>query len=119
MIEGITILNETLKFTKNIVALVILLFFVGLILIIACILNTGVIVAKGIKSPAGIVWCSILTVGILSIVASIIIENVLVPSVPYYEVTISNDVDLVEFLDNYEIIGKRGEIYTIKPIEKE
>lgn len=118
MIEGITILNETLKFTKNIGGLIILLFIVGLILIVINISSTGVIVAKGIKSPVGIIWCSILTVGILSIVASIIIRNVLVPSVPYYEVTISDDVDLVEFLDNYEIIGKRGEIYTIKPIEK-
>lgn len=35
-----------------------------------------------------------------------------------YEITISNEVNLNEFLDNFEIIDRRGEIYVVKPLDK-
>lgn len=33
-----------------------------------------------------------------------------------YKVTISEDVKLVEFLEQYEILGTEGEIYTIREV---
>ena len=36
-----------------------------------------------------------------------------------YKVTVDESVSFVEFVDNYEIISRDGEIFTVEPIDKE
>jgi len=36
------------------------------------------------------------------------------PQTQIYEVTLSNKISYVEFVDKYEVISQRGKIYTIK-----
>jgi hypothetical protein len=41
------------------------------------------------------------------------------PEYTRYKVTISEDVKLVEFLEQYEILDTEGEIYTIREVNEE
>lgn len=52
--------------------------------------------------------------GFLVIVVSICISAE--PEYTSYKVTISDDVKLVEFLEQYEILDTEGEIYTIREV---
>jgi L-asparagine transporter-like permease len=50
------------------------------------------------------------------IVVGIAVEVVTEPEHTRYKVTISDDVKLVEFLEQYEILDTEGEIYTIREV---
>lgn len=64
-----------------------------------------------------------LGVGIL--VLAISLEMIIIvifasePEHTQYKITISDDVNLVEFLEQYEIIDIEGEIYTIREVTEE
>lgn len=48
--------------------------------------------------------------------ASVAIKVIAEPKHTRYKVTISDDVKLIEFLEQYEILDTEGEIYTIREV---
>lgn len=114
MIDGVTILNEVWVKTTAVSYLGGIIASVGLVLLFFTIIivsNTEIITSMKL--------CVALLVASTSlIVAGVVIDITTVPKEIHYEVLISDDVSLTEFLDKYEIIDKRGEIYVVKPIEE-
>lgn len=111
MIEGITILNTTLvegglDIWGFIVAGIAILFF-GLVF--------GLAIWDGEIIPA--LLTTVLSVLLTSILLWVANKNV--PDVTQYEVTISEEVNLIEFNEKYEIVDQRGDIYIIQEKEGE
>ena len=109
MIEGVTILNTTLvegglDIWAFIVSGAAVLFF-GLVF--------GLAMWDGEIIPA--IFTAVLSTLLASILLWVVNKDV--PDVTQYEVTISEEVNLIEFNEKYEIIDQRGDIYVIQ--EKE
>ena len=70
------------------------------------------------ESDNGKFLISLLTVGFISILigtfGTIFLKT---PGDNIYEVIIDDSVSMTEFMDSYEILEKRGDIYIIKEIE--
>ncbi|MBO5967681.1 MAG: hypothetical protein J6S14_04180 [Clostridia bacterium] len=53
---------------------------------------------------------------LFALAAGIVSECTKEPDHTQYKVTISDDVNLIEFLEKYEILDTEGEIYTIREV---
>lgn len=108
MMEGITILSaRQLMEAQN---WTIVMVLVGIVVMFGSLILITKNIYFGIVSF--IIGCILSIVGMIS---NIIIDK---PTGKYeYKVTISDEVNLVEFNEKYEIINQEGLIYTIK--EKE
>ncbi len=112
MIEGITILNtianETFVLGWTPVGTVFLILTIIFTILVASVTLYKRDIALLGFGALGVIGLAILTIRVNQ-----------VPGEPYntYEVTIDDSVKMNEFLERYEIIEQRGEIYEIK--EKE
>lgn len=107
--EGITILNSEVimaphwgpiaMFIAGIVSIFFLLFLILLGFDSDGILNTLIFSA---------------CIALIGFISSFIIQ---VPYYTSYEVILEDSVSMNEFLDKYEILDQRGQIYTVKEIE--
>ena len=109
MLEGITVLNESVGYDFNKLFLLGLLFtviaFTFLLFILEC--ETG--------KQSTFCLLAMFSFAILSVLTF----NAATKEFTQYEVTIDESVNLKEFNKSYEIIEQRGEIYIIKEINIE
>lgn len=111
MIEGITILNTTLVEG----GLDIWAFIIAGVAVLCFSFVLGLGVWDGEAIPA--LLTAVLSVLLTSILLWVVNKNT--PDVTQYEVTISEEVNLIEFNEKYEIIDQRGDIYIIQEKEGE
>jgi hypothetical protein len=111
MIEGITILNTTLVEG----GLDVWAFIVTEVVVLLIGFGLGLAIWDGEPIPA------LITTVLTTLLTSILlwVANYDVPDVIQYEVTISEEVSLIEFNEKYEIIDQRGDIYVIQERESE
>lgn len=111
MIEGVTILNTTLVEG----GLDIWAFIIAGVAVLCFSFVSGLAIWDGEIIPA------IFTAVFSTLLASMLlwVANKDVPDVTQYEVTISEEVNLIEFNEKYEIIDQRGDIYIIQEKEGE
>ena len=115
MIDGVTVLSSEIIMTScaniNIVAGV----FIGLFILGSFSLLVGVLVDN-----LGVVLTGAIMVGcsfILFLIGIQIDVMTQVPDYTKYEVIIDDSVSMSEFMDTYEILEQRGQIYVIKETE--
>ena len=109
--EGITILTTRTEVFPHIGSFILLL--IGIIMVVA---SLGWLFHADTDEVKFLI--SFLTVGIISILIGMFGAIFLkTPGDTIYEVTIDDSVPMTEFMDSYEILEKRGNIYTIKEIE--
>lgn len=105
---GVEILNSfevPIEYTFNWVAA--LVFFIVMVIII-----TIVAIITGVDWRVGLIT-GFLTGIIFGIIVGCASQN---PSKyeTHYEVLLSDEITLTEFLEDYEIVGQEGKIYTIR-----
>lgn len=107
--EGITILNSEVIMAAHWGPIA--LFILGVV----SILFTLFLILLGFDSDT-ILNTLIISAGIalIGLISSFIIQ---VPEYTSYEVILEDSVSINEFLDRYEILDQRGQIYTVKEIE--
>lgn len=121
MLNGIEILNkvELMKTVNNIVAHT-FCFIIGIITALALLLAIVMFISNNVDMGAIMVVVGLVFVIIYLI--SYLIDSGLSKQVPTgeyeYQVTISNDVSMVEFNEKYEVIKVEGKIWTIREKEK-
>lgn len=116
--EGVEILNQTPVYSDTCITL-------GLLIpVIVCAIIGSIIALCYFKDGAGIFGALIgASVGLfIGWIATVIIGCTIYESENNidhieYQVTISDEVNLNDFMDKYEIVGQDGKIYTV--IEKE
>lgn len=105
MIDGITILNNVTISKFNpipwLCVLIGLLLFAFIIIYIKS--------DKFDKKDALIVWCAIFGIALILLVADIRFSKV-----DAIQCTIDDDVSINEVYDNYDVIDKQGEIWTLR-----
>ena len=107
MLNGIEVLNES--YVNKDFPLWILIFVIILLVI-------GVFCIFGIEMKTKLIGILSLTICLICLFCGIIIANK--PSnIKQYQVTISDDVSIVEFNERYDVIDVEGKIWTI--VEKE
>jgi hypothetical protein len=111
VIEGITILNTALVEG----GLNIWTFIVTEVVVLLISLLLGLAIWEGEIIPA--IFTAVLSTLLASILLWVADHDV--PDVTQYEVTISEEVNLIEFNEKYEIIDQRGDIYVIQERESE
>ena len=110
LMEGVKVLNEGI--CNDSIVLGIMLLVAGLLLFWLFIY--GVIIKPKSKGDIiGIIVIILLSINAL-IVGFLIIDN----APPQYKVTVSDDVSMNDFNDEYKIIQQEGRIYTIKERSK-
>ena len=103
MIDGITVLNNVIISDFNPVPwLIVLIGF----LLLACIIIY--IEPDGIKENCA-VWCGMFVIALLCLVADIRYSKV-----DAIQCTIEDNVSINEVYDNYDVIDKQGEIWTLR-----
>ena len=109
MLNGIEVLNES--YVNKEFPLWILIFVIILLVI-------GVFCIFGIEMKTKLIGILSLTICLICLLCGIIIANQ--PSdIKQYQVTISDDVSMVEFNEKYEVIDVEGKIWTIVENEGE
>ncbi len=113
MIDGITVLSQ-----NEIMSTPMRFWVIAIVGIIICMISIIVMISSNEKSITNIFFISSIVCIIIfaiSALCGVFIKN---GTGKYtYKVTISDEVNFVEFNNKYEIIDKEGLIYTIK--EKE
>ena len=116
MIDGVTILaTETIEVMHPILNTVgwlcIPAIFIGAVLfVIGCAIESSGCGFTGI----GIMIFSLIVV-LVSIPAS---DYITVPAYQKYEVILDDSVSMNEFMNTYEVLEQRGQIYVVKEIEE-
>ena len=109
MIDGITVLSTSELVTVNIGCFI-------FAIIGACVFGTGLFIFA--ESNDFVIGSIVGIIGVLMITFTIISGNLTKTTGEYeYKVTISDEVNFVEFNNKYEIVDQDGLIYTIR--EKE
>lgn len=109
MMPGIEVLN-TIEITKTPIYMWILLIVVGFSTV-AFVANCDVTEIKNFI---------ISMIGLVAIIGLGIAGMIITEPIGYkYEVLIDEEVNLVEFYENYEIVRQEGKIYTIKERDKD
>lgn len=107
MLNGIEVLNES-YINKD--------FPFWILIFVTILLVIGVFCVFGIKIKTQLIGIASLTICFIWLVGGIIISNQ--PSdIKQYQVTISDNVSMVEFNERYDVIKVEGKIWTI--VEKE
>lgn len=110
--EGITVLNTYI--TNPIDRGAWLIFLAGLFVLI--VIGIFGIYTMVLKEKFGIIFLSIAIIGAI-VISSLFQYDIKHPNT-VYEITISDNVNMNEFFDNFEIVNKRGEIYVVKTLDK-
>lgn len=106
MIDGITVLNNvTISNFNHIPWLCVLIGLLLVALIIICTKPEGF----DKKNLLGVWWCGMFAISILLFIADIRFSKV-----DAIQCTIDDDVSINEVYDNYDIVDKQGEIWTLK-----
>ena len=110
MLNGIEVLNEGYVY-KEFPLWILILFVVFLVVgVVFCML--------GVNVKTKLIGILSLTICLICLVCGIIIANQ--PSdIKQYQVTISDDVSMVEFNERYDVIKVEGKIWTIAEKESE
>lgn len=104
MLDGITVLSQTVIEDANMALVFIPASLVLVVAVVGCAVG-------GVDSLVG----SIVSLGLTCVVALIAYDIVKYPTDKYeYECVIDESVSMTEFFDRYEIIEQRGEIYVIR-----
>ena len=67
-----------------------------------------------LKVGASVLICST----VLGLITCLLTTNITVPDYKTYEVILDDSVSTNEFMDTYEILERRGQIYVVKEIEE-
>ena len=104
-----TVLNETTEFFVNqkCIALVVIMM-----LLVALFLNFYY-VARDLTEKAWVfILFALICVGVIILIA--LVTPTVSKTYKYYDVTIDNTYPAKDLLDEYEIVERRGEIFTIR-----
>ena len=104
MIDGITVLNNVIISDFNPVPWLIVL--IGFLLLAFIIIY---IESDEIKKYVCVVWCGMFDIALLCLVADIRYSKV-----DAIQCTIEDNVSINEVYDNYDVIDKQGEIWTLR-----
>ena len=104
MIDGITVLNNVIISDFNPVPWLIVL--IGFLLLAFIIIY---IESDEIKKYVCVVWCGMFAIALLCLVADIRYSKV-----DAIQCTIEDNVSINEVYDNYDVIDKQGEIWTLR-----
>ena len=107
--EGITILNSEVVMVPHWGPIVVLILGVISVLVLLFLALLGF--DHDTMITASIISASMVLIGALSLII------VQVPYYTSYEVILEDSVSMNEFLNKYEILDQRGQIYTVKEIE--
>ena len=110
MIDGITVLNNVIVSDFNPVPW--LCLFIGLLLV--ALIITYIKLSADFddfdkKNLLGVWWCGIFALALLCLVADIRYSKV-----DAIQCTIEDNVSINEVYDNYDVIDKQGEIWTLR-----
>jgi len=107
MLEGIEIVNQYTiqeltiqRFTFTPLCILYILFMVLALIIV----SFGIAIKK----------LPMIVMGSTFLILFILANPYTLPQTQIYEVTLSDKISYVEFVDKYEVISQRGKIYTIK-----
>lgn len=104
MIDGITVLNNVIISDFNPVPWLIVL--IGFLLLACIIIYTE---TDEIKKCVCVIWCGMFAISLLLLVADIRYSKV-----DAIQCTIEDSVSINEVYDNYDVIDKQGEIWTLR-----
>ena len=104
MIDGITILNNVIISDFNPIPWLIVLVF---LLLVAFII---VYISDELDRRNGIVWLC----GMFALALILLIVNIRYSKVDAIQCTIEDNVSINEVYDNYDVIDKQGEIWTLR-----
>ena len=104
MIDGITVLNNVIISDFNPVPWLIVL--IGFLLLAFIIIYTE---SDEIKKHVCVIWCGLFAIALILLVADIRYSKV-----DAIQCTIEDNVSINEVYDNYDVIDKQGEIWTLK-----
>ena len=116
MIDGVTILASEVVTTSCAGANIIFYIFLGLIILGFLSFLTGAIVNNlGFTQTGAIMMgCSF----ILFLIGLPIDAATQIPDYTKYEVILDDSVSMNEFMNTYEVLEQRGQIYVVKEIEE-
>ena len=116
MIDGVTVLANEIVTTSCVSMNIIGYIFVGLLVLGFLSLLIGAVAdSLGLVKTGGIMFvCSF----ILFLIAIPIDAMTQIPDYTKYEVIIDDSVSMSEFMNTYEVLEQRGQIYVIKEIEE-
>lgn len=103
MIDGITVLNNIIVNDFNPVPWLIVL--VGLLFLAFIIVYMS---DESFKKHLKVLWC-----GLLGIALILLIADIRFSKTDAIQCTIEDDVSINEVYDNYDVIDKQGEIWTL------
>lgn len=115
MIDGVTILNTEFIDTSRILAAVLLYIFAGIAAVLVVVLI--ILMIKNLDfEPLGII--AVLLCGAFGTGVFLAAQDERIgEQYTQYEVIISDDVSMNDFMSTYEILEQRGEIYMIREID--
>lgn len=116
MIDGITILTSEVVMTSCAFIDIMFCIFLGLLVLGFISLFIGMIVDNlGIVQTGAImISCSF----VLFLISLPIDAATQIPDYTKYEVIIDDSVSMSEFMNTYEVLEQRGQIYVVKEIEE-
>ena len=116
MIDGVTILATNIVTTTNPIMNTIVIIL-GVIAGLSCLLLLLGIITDCPR--IGITSCiSLITAFIILIICIPIDRMTQVPDYNIYEVVLDDSVSMNEFMNTYEVLEQRGQIYVVKEIEE-
>ena len=116
MIDGVTVLSSETVMTSCAGINTIAYFLIGILVLSSFSLLIGVMV-----DSFGLVLTGAIVLGcffILFLIGLQIDAMTQIPEYTKYEVIIDDSVSMSEFMDTYEILEQRGQIYVVKEIEE-
>ena len=116
MIDGVTVLSSEVVMTSCAGMSIIAYIFIGLLVLGFLSLLIG-----AVADSLGLVQTGVIMLGcsfILFLIGLPVDTMTQIPDYTKYEVIINDSVSMSEFMDTYEILEQRGQIYVVKEIER-
>jgi Zn-dependent membrane protease YugP len=116
MIDGVTILASEVVTTSCAIINIMFSVFLGLLVLGLVLLLIGIIAdSLGFVKTGGIMFvCSF----ILFLISLPVDAMTQIPDYTKYEVILDDSVSMNEFMNTYEVLEQRGQIYVVKEIEE-
>ena len=116
MIDGVTILASEIVTTSCAIIDIMFWIFLGLLLLGFISLFIGMIVdSLGIVQTSAIMISCSFVLFLISLPIDVATQ---IPDYTKYEVIIDDSVSMSEFMNTYEVLEQRGQIYVVKEIEE-
>ena len=116
MIDGVTVLASEVVMTSCAFINIMSYIFLGLLVLGFILLLIGLV-----ADSLGIVQTSVIMIGcsfVLFLISLPIDAATQIPDYTKYEVILDDSVSMNEFMNTYEVLEQRGQIYVVKEIEE-